>query len=96
MKDVLIAAGLEVPYLLDPRPNSYIEELRDDYPDLDYSRAGHSLTVENAPSAASFKFAPLSQVDLSKIGATSIRSEFKGYGTRSLAFNARASQPASA
>ncbi len=64
MKDILIAAGLKVPYLLDPRPNSYIKELRDDYPDLDYSKTGHSLKVENAP--------------------------------RSLAFNARMSQAASA
>ncbi len=64
MKDVLIAAELEVPWLVDTRPNSYIEELRDDYPDLDYSKAGHSLKIENAP--------------------------------KSLAFNARTSQPASA
>jgi len=64
MKDVLVAAGLDVPWLVDPRPNSYIEEIRDDYPDLDYSKAAHSLVVEDAP--------------------------------KSLAFNAKASQPASA
>lgn len=64
MKGVLESAGIQVPYLLDPRPVSYIEELRDDYPDLDYSKAAHTLTVEDAP--------------------------------KSLAFNTRVSQPASA
>jgi hypothetical protein len=64
MKAVLESAGLKVPYLLDPRPNSYIEEIRDYYQDLDYSKASHSLKIENPP--------------------------------KSLALNARISQPASA
>lgn len=64
MKGVLEAAGIQVPYLLDPRPVSYIEELRNDYPDLNYSKTAHTLTVEDAP--------------------------------KSLALNARISQPASA
>lgn len=54
MKGVLESAGIKVPYLLDPRPVSYIEELRDDYPDLDYSKAGHSLKVEDAPQSLVF------------------------------------------
>lgn len=54
MKDVLQSAGIDVPYLLDPRPNSYIEELREDHPDLDYSKASHILKVENAPQSLAF------------------------------------------
>lgn len=54
MKGVLEAADLNLPYLLDPRPNSYIEELRDDFSDLDYSRATNTLTIENAPKALAF------------------------------------------
>ncbi len=51
MKGILEAAGVNVPYLLDPRPNSYIEEIRDDFSDLDYSKASHSLKIENAPQS---------------------------------------------
>ena len=54
MKGVLESAGIQVPYLFDPRPVSYIEELRDDYPDLDYSKAAHTLTVEEAPQSLAF------------------------------------------
>ncbi len=51
MKGTLEAAGINVPYLLDPRPNSYIEEIRNNFPDLDYSKAGHTLKVENPPAS---------------------------------------------
>jgi len=51
MKGVLDAAGVETPVMLDPRPNSYIEELRNDFPALDYSKAGHSLEVEDGPAS---------------------------------------------
>ncbi len=54
MKGVLEAAGVDVPYMLDPRPNSYIEEIRDDFKDLDYSKAGHTLTIEDAPGSLAF------------------------------------------
>ena len=54
MKEVLVVAGIDVPYLLDPRPVSYIEELREDFPDLDYSKASHTLKVENAPQSLAF------------------------------------------
>lgn len=37
VKDVVATAGIETPWMLDPRPNSYIGEFRDDYPDLDYN-----------------------------------------------------------
>lgn len=51
MKGVLEAAGVDTPYMLDPRPNSYIAEIRDNYPKLDYSRAEHKLVIENAPAS---------------------------------------------
>lgn len=51
MKGVLDAAGVNTPYMLDPRPNSYIEEIRADFPKLDYSRAEHKLIVENPPAS---------------------------------------------
>lgn len=51
MKSALEAAGVDMPYLLDPRPNSYIAEIRDNYPDLDYSRALNKLVVENPPKS---------------------------------------------
>lgn len=51
MKGVLDAAGVDTPYMLDPRPNSYIEEIRADFPKLDYSRAEHKLVVENPPAS---------------------------------------------
>ncbi len=54
MKGVLEAAGIQLPYLLDPRPVSYIEELRDDHPDLNYLRSAHTLTVEDAPQSLAF------------------------------------------
>ncbi len=49
MKGVLDAAGVDTPRMIDPRPNSYIEELRDMYRDLDYVKVTHTLSIENAP-----------------------------------------------
>ncbi len=57
MQGVLEAAGVDVPYMLDPRPNSYIEEIRDKFPDLDYSKANNSLVVENPPRSLAFNYA---------------------------------------
>jgi len=37
VKWVAKAAGKDTPWMIDPRPNSYIGEFRDDYRDLDYS-----------------------------------------------------------
>jgi len=45
-KDVVAAAGIGTPWMLDPRPNSYIGEFRDDYPDLDYNPRTRELTLE--------------------------------------------------
>ena len=49
MKGVLEAAGVDVPYMIDPRPNSYIAEIRDDFPKLRYSKVENKLTIENPP-----------------------------------------------
>jgi hypothetical protein len=51
-KDVVAAAGIETPWLLDPRPNSYIGEFRDDYPDLDYNPRTRELNIEGMEEAA--------------------------------------------
>jgi hypothetical protein len=51
-KDVVAAAGIDTPWLLDPRPNSYIGEFRDDYPDLDYIPRTRQLTIEGMAEAA--------------------------------------------
>jgi len=54
MKGVLEAAGVEVPYMIDPRPNSYIEEIRDDYKDLGYSKASNTLQVQDPPQPLAY------------------------------------------
>ena len=45
-KEVTKAAGVDTPWMLDPRPNSYIGEFRGDYPDLDYNYKNNALTIE--------------------------------------------------
>ena len=44
-KAVLEAAAVDTPVMIDPRPNSYIEELRDEFPKLDFVRQ-HSLRID--------------------------------------------------
>ena len=51
MKETLEAGGIDVPVMIDPRPVSFIEEIRDDYADLDYTLAGHKLVVESPPAS---------------------------------------------
>ena len=46
VKRVVEKAGLETPWMIDPRPNSYIGEFRDDYTDLDYRPKQKLLTIE--------------------------------------------------
>ncbi|HPF26758.1 MAG TPA: RHS repeat-associated core domain-containing protein [Steroidobacteraceae bacterium] len=36
VRDVLEAGGVDTPWMIDPRPNSYIEELRDDFPHVNF------------------------------------------------------------
>lgn len=51
-KEVVAAAGVDTPWMLDPRPNSYIGEFRDDYPDLDYFPRTRELKIEGRAAAA--------------------------------------------
>jgi hypothetical protein len=41
------AAGKAAPWMIDPRPNSYIGEFRNDYRDLDFSPKTNQLIIEN-------------------------------------------------
>lgn len=36
VKEITERAGVRTPWMVDPRPNSYIGKFRDDFPDLDY------------------------------------------------------------
>lgn len=47
VKGVVESAGVESPWMIDPRPNSYIGEFRDDFPDLDYDFSVDKLTIED-------------------------------------------------
>lgn len=44
VKKVTEAAGVKTPWMVDPRPNSYVGEFRDDFPDLDYKN--NQLKIE--------------------------------------------------
>ncbi|HEX4878708.1 MAG TPA: hypothetical protein VFV39_02595 [Limnobacter sp.] len=37
VKELTEVAGVRTPWMVDPRPNSYIGEFRDEFPDLDYT-----------------------------------------------------------
>lgn len=37
VKEITESAGVSTPWMVDPRPNSYIGEFREDFPDLDYT-----------------------------------------------------------
>lgn len=45
-KGVVEAAGVKAPWMVDPRPNSYIGEFRGEFPDLDYVIKTDSLKIE--------------------------------------------------
>ncbi|WDE05071.1 hypothetical protein SG34_027855 [Thalassomonas viridans] len=47
VKGVTKKAGVENPWMIDPRPNSYIGEFREDYLDLDYSYTSNELVIED-------------------------------------------------
>jgi len=38
VKEITEKAGVSSPWMIDPRPNSYIGEFRDEFPDLDYKK----------------------------------------------------------
>jgi hypothetical protein len=56
MKGVLDSASVMAPVMIDPRPNSYIHEIRLSFPRLDYSRATNSLQVQNGPTSLASVF----------------------------------------
>ena len=45
-KGVTAKAGVATPWMIDPRPNSYIGEFRDDFTDLDYRFITNKLKIE--------------------------------------------------
>jgi len=47
VKRLVEAAGKDTPWMIDPRPNSYIGEFRDDYRDLDFHPGSNKLVIEN-------------------------------------------------
>ncbi len=44
-KGVVEAAGVGTPWMVDPRPNSYIGEFRDGFPDLDFDAKTRKLVI---------------------------------------------------
>lgn len=50
--DTCKAAGIDTPWSLDPRPNAYIGEFRDEFPDLDYYPRTRELKLELEDEAA--------------------------------------------
>lgn len=46
VKSITEKAGVDTPWMIDPRPNSYIGEFRDDFADLDYRPMANQLTIE--------------------------------------------------
>lgn len=50
IKGVMEAAGLDTPWMLDPRPNSYIKEIQDDFPILEYRPSNKVLTIKKTTS----------------------------------------------
>lgn len=49
-RGVVDAAGADTPWMLDPRPNSYIGEFQDKYPDLTFQPRGSRLEIEGMGS----------------------------------------------
>lgn len=51
MKGVMDAAEVDSPWMIDPRPNSYIEEIQDDYPKLEYWPSSNKLSIQGSNTA---------------------------------------------
>ncbi len=45
MKGVMESTGIDTPWMIDPRPSSYIKEIQDDYPKLEYRPSSNKLTI---------------------------------------------------
>lgn len=50
MKGVMEAAGVDTPWMLDPRPVSYMEDIRDDYTNLDYKPSDNKIIIKEPES----------------------------------------------
>ena len=50
MKGVLEAAGVDAPWIIDPRPTSYIKEIQDDFPAVEFSPSDSKLKMEETSS----------------------------------------------
>jgi len=48
MKAVVEAGGVDTPYIIDPRPLSYVQKLRDKFPKLDYDPRTKKMAVDGA------------------------------------------------
>ncbi len=54
MKGVMESAGIDTPKMIDPRPNSYIKEIQNDYPRLEYHPSRNKLTINEPNSIFGF------------------------------------------
>lgn len=54
MKGVMEAAELDTPWLIDPRPVSYIREIQHNYPNLEYIPSQHKLIIEESEPVSGF------------------------------------------
>ncbi len=46
MREVVVAGGVNMPWVMDPRPVRYMPRVRERYPDLDYNPRGRVLAIE--------------------------------------------------
>jgi len=54
IKGVMTAAGVDTPWMLDPRPISYIEEIQDDYPALEYRPSDNKFIIKKPTTLLGF------------------------------------------
>ncbi|OMH27149.1 hypothetical protein [Motiliproteus sp. MSK22-1] len=47
VKEITESAGVSTPWIIDPRPNSYIGEFMDDFPNLEYKNSTNKLSLED-------------------------------------------------
>ena len=50
VKAVVAEAGVGTPWIVDPRPHSYIGEFRNVFPGLDYDYSSNLLRIEAKPA----------------------------------------------
>lgn len=54
MQGVMKAAGINTPWLLDPRPVSYIEEIQDEFSALEFTPSNNKLKISESSSVFGF------------------------------------------